>query len=100
MKPGFGVERWDFLPLVHGGHVSENSLDVSTLQAAEPPYSVNNGPVKQIQKTGKWRVIYELGHCISNFIDSRKLYGSVGTTRGIVTFMTALPRELYYSTNR
>ena len=27
-------ERWDCLPLVHGGHFSEKSLSVSTLQAA------------------------------------------------------------------
>ena len=32
--------------LVHGGRVSGKSLGVSTLQAAEPPYSVNNGPMK------------------------------------------------------
>ena len=34
-----------FLPLLHGG---EKKLGVSTLQAAEPPYSANNGPIKQI----------------------------------------------------
>ena len=31
---------------VHGGRVSEKRLGVSTLQVAEPPYSVNNGPMK------------------------------------------------------
>ena len=41
-----GIERWDFLPLLHAGRVSEKSLGVSTLQAAEPPYNVNNGPIK------------------------------------------------------
>ena len=30
-------ERWDFLPIVHGGRVSEKSLGVSTLQAVELP---------------------------------------------------------------
>ena len=39
-------ERWNFLPLVHGGRVGEKSLGINTLQAAEPPYSVNNGPIK------------------------------------------------------
>ena len=47
LKPGFGVEGDGiFLPLVHGGGVSEKSLGVSKLQAAEPRYSVNNGPIK------------------------------------------------------
>ena len=83
------------MPFLHGGRVSEKSLGVSTLQAAEPPYSVNNGPMKQISKNiGKCRVIYKLGQCISNFIDRQKLYGFMGSTRRIVRFMTALPREL------
>ena len=51
MKPRFGEERWDFLPSLHGRRVGEKSLGASTLQAAEPPYSVNNGPIKQIWKT-------------------------------------------------
>ena len=47
LKPEFGVVRENtFLPLLHGGRVSEKSLGVSTLQAAEPPYSVNNDPIK------------------------------------------------------
>ena len=33
----------NFLPLLHEGRVSEKSLGVSTLQAAEPLYSVNDG---------------------------------------------------------
>ena len=46
LKPGFGVvKETTFLPLLHGGRVSEKSLGVSTLQAAEPPYIVNNGPI-------------------------------------------------------
>ena len=48
LKPGLGVERRDFAPLLHGGRVSEKSLGVSTLQAAEPPHSVNNGPVSRL----------------------------------------------------
>ena len=40
-KPRFGVER-DFVPLLQGGRVREKSLGVSTLQTAEPPYSVTN----------------------------------------------------------
>ena len=39
-------ESRDFLPILHGGRVSEKSLGVSTLQAVEPPCSVNNGPIK------------------------------------------------------
>ena len=38
------MQRENFVPLLQEGSVSENSLGVSTLQAAEPPYSVNNGP--------------------------------------------------------
>ena len=41
----WGREK-DFSPLLHRGRVCEKSLGVSTLQAAEPPYSVNNGPIK------------------------------------------------------
>ena len=52
------------------------------------PFKINLGNI------GMWRVIYKLGQCISNFIDHRKLYGFMGSTRGIVRFMTALPREL------
>ena len=44
-KPGFGTGI-DFVPLLQGGRVSEKSLGVNTLQAAEPPYSVNNGHKK------------------------------------------------------
>ena len=39
-------ERKYSVPLLQGGHVTEKSLGVSTLQAAEPPYSVNNGAIK------------------------------------------------------
>ena len=63
-----------FLPLLHGGRVSERSLGVSTLQAAAPSYSVNNGPIN-LKNIGKWRVIYKLEPCISNFNDRQKLYG-------------------------
>ena len=45
LKPGFGAERWDYLPHYMEG-VLVNSLGVSTLQAADPPYIVNNGPNK------------------------------------------------------
>ena len=47
-KPGFGVEREVFVPLLQGGCVSEkSSAAVGTLQAAaQPPYSVQNGPIK------------------------------------------------------
>ena len=34
------------MPLLQGGRVSEKSMVVSTLQAAEPPYSVNNGRIQ------------------------------------------------------
>ena len=46
LKPWYGVKRYKTFCLVHGGRVSEKSLGVSTLQAAEPPYSVNSGPIK------------------------------------------------------
>ena len=36
-----------FLPLLHEERVCEKSWGVSTLRAAEPPFSVNNGPIKQ-----------------------------------------------------
>ena len=39
-------EKEDFVPLLQRGCVSEKSSGVRTLQAAEPPYSVNNGPIK------------------------------------------------------
>ena len=42
---GLGVARDDFvLLLLQGGRVRGNSLGVSTLQAAQSPYMVNNGP--------------------------------------------------------
>ena len=50
-----------FFTLVHGGGVSEKSLGVSTLQAAEPPYSVNKSNKRNLENIGKWRVIYKLG---------------------------------------
>ena len=46
-KPGFGVERKDYGPLLERVRVSEKKLGVSALQAEEPtPYSVNNSPMK------------------------------------------------------
>ena len=61
-----------FLPLLYGGRVSEKNLG---------PYSVNIGSIKiNLENIGKWRVIYKLGKCISNFIDRRKLYGFMGST--------------------
>ena len=33
------------MPLLHGGRVREKSLGVSTRQAVEHAYSVNNGPI-------------------------------------------------------
>ena len=44
LKPRFSVERKNFVSLLHGGRVSEKSLGVSALQAAEPPHSVNKLP--------------------------------------------------------
>ena len=38
--------------------------------------------------------MFRLGQCITIFIDSRKLFGFMGSTRGIVGYVTALPREL------
>ena len=38
-------ERLKFMPLLQRGRFSEMSLGVSTLQAADPPYSVNIGPI-------------------------------------------------------
>ena len=42
-----------------------------------------------------WRVIYELGQCIPNFIDCRKLFGFMGSAhlRDCLIYDT-LPREL------
>ena len=41
-----------------------------------------------LENIGKWRVNHKLGQCISNFIDRRKLYGFMESSREIVTFMT------------
>ena len=39
---------------------------VKTLQAAEPSYSVSNGPVKtNVEIIGKWKRIYKIGLRIS-----------------------------------
>ena len=72
LKPLFGVER--FFALITWERVSEKSLSVSTLQASEPPYSINNSYKINLENIGKKRVIYKLVQCISTFIDRRKLF--------------------------
>ena len=68
---------------------------VKTLQAAEPPYSVSNGPIKtNSEKIGTWRMIYIIALHISILsIVQRKEKGvdsRISCTRRIVEFMTAL----------
>ena len=46
---------------------------VDTLQAAEPPYSVSNGPIKtNSENIGKWRMIYKIGHRISILLNVQR----------------------------
>ena len=63
----------------------------SHLSTPYPVVSTKRSYKIYLENIGKWRVLYKLGQCISNFIDRRKLYGFMVSTRGIVRFMTALP---------
>ena len=47
-------------------NLKDNRSRVKTLQAAERPYSVSNGPIEtNFEIIGKWRRIYKIGLRIS-----------------------------------